>query len=558
MVSFKIRTLVGFPLGTSRTALFLMVTFGLLLFAASPAFAAGGACPATWNSINPNGASVSIASYAGISSCYYISSANGSDSAYDGTSETVSGTHGPFAHLPGMANCTSNCAAVAPAAGEGFVLRGGDSWTSGSFQLNWTWGGSSASSQIYIGVDPSWYNSSCGSSWCRPIWNLSGSPTTNVWVASGSVSYWWLDNVEIKGMCNSANGVYALGAANIRASQLYFHGWTHCGSSNNVGFFSQGGAGAVADHNVIDGSDSSKNTFNAFYSYWSIVKYNFIQYVVSGLIGTSDEVHDNWIQNTVTSADGDHCNGFFMFGPESHSYQLLYNNVVGMGTGCPGGVQTWMDGNGSPVATNVGYFFGNVIYNTSGGNLVNIGNHGAGNYGTYYVFNNTVDGTNGGCGGTLPSGTVFSIYDQNNYYIACSYLPLSPPGGTVIGPCNNGSGTGCNDIVQTLAAANAQGYSSSESAPYSPIPSCTPSTCVTLQTGGNLTSAVCSRLSSLNTDAYNACQAGGTAGVIYNSTTHTVTNPNATANARASAWNLGVYQYGNPPNPPTSLAAVVH
>jgi hypothetical protein len=345
---------------------------------------------------------------------------------------------------------------------------------------------------------------------------------------------------------------------------LYFHGWTHCVSSNNVGFFSQGGSGATADHNIIDGSDSSKNTFNAFYSYWSTLQYNYIQYVASGLIGGSDILHDNVLKNTVISADGDHCNGFFTFYPESGNSQLIYSNVVAMGTACPGGVNMWFNGNAGSNSNWVGYGFGNVFYNTSGGNLVNFGNHGAANYGTYYFVNNTVDCSNGGCGGYPSSGPYWSIYDQNNHVIGGSYLPLTPPsGGNVIGPCSYGAGTGCNDLKQSESTANGQGYTSTETSPYSPASGCTSSTCSTVQNGTNLASAVCSGLQSINTDAYNACMKSGSAGCIYNTTNHTLTCPNHAANARpaSGAWDIGAYQFSSAqsqtPGPPTNLQYTV-
>ena len=537
------------------TLLFLITLS--LSFAAQPALAAaGGSCPSTWNSIDPEGNTVSISSYAGISSCFYVSKATGNDSNA-GTSEAS-----PWAHLPGMPSCTANCASVTPAAGEGFVMRGGDTWTSGDLGVTWVWGGSGSSSQVYVGVDPGWFNSSCGGSWCRPIWNFSGTSGANAFLASPSKSYWWLDNVEITGMCNSENGVYVQGATNIRASQLYFHGWSHCVGSNNVGFFSQGGSGATADHNVIDGSDSSKNTLNAFYSYWSVIQYNYVNYVVSGVLGSTDIVHDNTILNTVTSADGDHCNGIFTFGELSNKGQLIYDNVVAMGNSCAGGVTVWFNGNGGTCPSCFGYGFGNIMYNLSGGNIVNFANHASGNYGTFYWFNNTVDCTNGGCGGTQGAGPYWTIYDQNNHTIGGSYVPTAPNSGGTVLACNNGSGTGCKDVSQTLSVANAQGYSSSEAAPYSPASACTSSTCSTVQTGANLATAVCSGLSSVNTAAYNACLAGSTASCRYEGTNHTLSCPNSTANAKpaSAAWDVGAYQFSDAdtPNPPTGLSAVVN
>lgn len=527
------------------------ILLALLLLAPFAAYADTNCL--TFTSIDSNGNSITLSSV-GIARCFYISKSLGSNSNA-GTSEGS-----PWASLPGMPSCSGNCSAHTPASGDAFILYGGDTWTSGDLGVTWNWGGSNSSNQIYVGIDQStpWFNASvCGASWCRPIWNFTGTSGKNAFLAASNKSWWWLDNVEIKGMCNNENGVYVQGATNVRASRLYFHGWTHCTSSDNVGFFSQGGSGATADHNVIDGSDSSKNTFNGAFSYWSSFKYNFVQYVVSGFLGGADQVHDNIVLNAVTSADGDHCNGIFTFYPINGNYQLIYNNVIAMSNACSGGVNSWFNGNSGTNSTWKGWGFGNVYYNTSGGNLINFGNHGAGNYGTYYWFNNTVDGTNGGCGGTPSSGPFWSIYDENNHYIACTYAPVVPPsGGTVIGPCTNGSGASCHDIKQTLSAANGQGYNKTQTAPYSPINSCTSGTCATVQSGSNLTTAVCNTLNGVNTDAFNACNLGR-GGITYNSTTHTVSQPNYTTNARPSSagWDTGAYQFasggGGAANAPT-------
>ena len=99
---------------------------------------------------------------------YYIST-SGSDSN-SGTS-----TSSPWQHAPGMSGCTSNCASKSPAAGDRFIFKGGDTWhysaSLGTKGLPWTitGGNGTSSSQIYYGVDVTFYNSNvCGSSWCRP------------------------------------------------------------------------------------------------------------------------------------------------------------------------------------------------------------------------------------------------------------------------------------------------------------------------------------------------------------------------------------------------------
>lgn len=519
----------------------------IFILCLSPASAWAGTCPGTWQSIDPNGSTVNISSYAGISSCFYASKALGSDSN-DGTTEATGGGHGPWAHWPGSQGCTANCAAHTPVAGEGFILRGGDIWSGSELGTGWGWGGSSSSSQIYIGVDKNWF---AGASWTRPIWNMSGG-VGNTWLASPTAQWWWLDNIEVINMTNCINGVYVQGASNIRASQMYFHAWSHSCAGNNVGFFSQGGSGSMADHNVMDGSDSTRNTMNGAYSFWSQYQYNYTNYVVSSVLGNTDSVHDNVVHNAALSADGDHCNALFSFGALGNT-QFMYNNWVDFGTLCAGGVNIWMNGNGSsPTPSVIGFAFGNVETNTSGGNLINIGAHGAGNYGTYYVFNNTVDCTNGGCGGTPPPGPFFAIYDQNNATIGGGALSFdtTPSGGSIIGPCNNGAGSSCHDQNPSVATVNAQGYNLSQIPPYSPISSCTVASCFSIQSGANLNSAVCSAILSAggvgSADAYNACQLGSSGGVSYNTSNHTVSGPNYPTNMHPAiaAWDGGAYQAG--------------
>jgi hypothetical protein len=154
-----------------------LLALATLALALSPlARAAGGTCPGTSTYLAAAEAfSLTTLAANGITSCFFISAA-GSDSN-NGTSEAT-----PWAHLPGMPTCTATCASTVPAAGEGFIFRGGDTWTTANFGVTWVWSGTVAN-PIYIGVDQSWFS---GSAWARPIWNLqltdgfSGSCTGTV------------------------------------------------------------------------------------------------------------------------------------------------------------------------------------------------------------------------------------------------------------------------------------------------------------------------------------------------------------------------------------------
>ena len=514
----------------------------IVLLCSIPAFAAGGTCPTGNQTIDPNGNAIAIANVGvngvvsgSITSCFFISKANGSDSN-DGTAETTGGGHGPWAHLPGMPSCTSTCASTTPTAGEGFILRGGDTWVNSDLGVAWTWSGNS-SHALYVGIDSTWFNASCGASWCRPIFaagQIALTANSNLFQEFNQ-NYVIVDNIEVTGMLNDENGFPMSGGNNDRVMRTYVHDWAHTGSSDNVGIFATCGAGTMIDHNIVDGSDSSQNTFNGVYSSCAgTIAFNYFAYLVSGILADTDIVHDNTIVHTITSADGDHCNALFTMNPATALTQLIYNNFINNGNSCPGGVVLWFNGNGSPQS-NDGWGFNNVMWGLSS-NPVNIGNHGSGNYGTYHWFNNTVDCTLGGCGGTPPSGPTWTIYDNNNHVIP-SALNFTCSGCTVP-VCSIGTGTGCTDLTQTEAVANGQGYTSSNN--YAP----TNGSGSTVGAGTNL-SSYCTTLSGINAPAGTACASSGGVGCSYNTSNHTLSCPLTAENSRpaSAAWDIGAFQF---------------
>ena len=262
--------------------------FSILFILGAPLAHAQGACPSGL----PNGVTGNH--------CYFIA-ANGSDSLYDGTSETISGSHGPFLHAPGMVNCKSNCAAVTPSGAQGYIFRGGDTWhfenssSSGVYTggctlyvgscWQWQWSGGSSGCQLnayvgtvtrtscmYVGVDQNWY---AGASWTRPVFT-GDNPLSTSFVSSCTylndntnfiiiqANYVIFDNLEFTGDCTGGNPNAAFITpfeTPLEISNSYFHGWTVT-SSGNAGGYSEIGYAASAqfllfDHNVMDGSDSS-------------------------------------------------------------------------------------------------------------------------------------------------------------------------------------------------------------------------------------------------------------------------------------------------------------
>jgi hypothetical protein len=492
---------------------------------------------------------------------YYVS-AQGVDTN-NGTSKTT-----PWRHAPGMPNCSNTCASTTPAAGDSVIFRGGDTYhfsasTSDSTdtpmggEWNWTWSGSSGNT-IYLGVDKTWYT---GGSWARPIITFD-NPTSTAFVTScsyddynslavyiHSVNYVTLDNFEFTGRCHAtppnyggATYINRLGTY-ITVSNSYFHGWTQtnnpqvtcCMDAGTIlaGSTSAGVTHSVIAYNVFDGSDSHC-TGNGDCTGWGVyadaydVHDNVFRYMSNALNspGNVTTVHDNLFEYMYESYDPSTHGGVLeMAEPSSTGGTLtVYNNVV--------------------RHTNIGitfelhaptggiYFFNNVFYDIgNGGNCIQIENDVNGTPTTMYFTNNTIDHTTNTCtlralyqdsGAQLWNGTV---HFQNNHLIGIAAL-------STIETCNSGSTCtwtdNGNELIQTEAVANGQGYTSSNN--YAPT-----SGGSTIHAGANLLSS-CSAYSS--DSALCSGTSGGVAEVSY-----TASYPAIPVNARGSTFDAGAYQY---------------
>lgn len=543
------------------------------VFSTVSAFAAGGACPSGANYLNPAnpaGPMVTLSSL-GVSSCYYASKSIGSDTAYDGTQETVSGAHGPFAHIPGMTGCASNCASVTPAGGQGFIMRGGDTWTNSDLGDVWVWGGSSGA-PIYVGVDLDWYS---GSAWVRPVWTCGGSACTgtanygNFWYPVGS--YVTLDDIEMTGLYTSGAGQYPSYVATQCDHEIversYFHNWKIAGGAtqdfgqvtafdnNNFSPYTSVGSGLF--YSVIDGSDASEPSMVAIGGMPDYVVGNFIQDVTNGLEGSATYVHDNYITNiNVSYQAAAHQNAIQIQGLANggESVGLIYNNVVSnIGAGLI--VKYWWAQDADNAGT-TWYVFNNVLSNVVSGNNIDICQMGS-SCGTHYVFNNTWECGNssglGGCSaGTLTSAAV--IYFTNNHCITSLSGSCAALSGTV-------TFTETTDLAQTLAQANANTsphydqYTPSQ-VPYAFSP--VAGTNSTVAAGTNVQS-YCTAIGNTSALAETACQYATGYACFYSTSNHAITCPSptkATRPATASAtWDIGAYQFRNGPQSGTNLIA---
>ncbi|MDE3180919.1 MAG: hypothetical protein KGM47_14835 [Acidobacteriota bacterium] len=580
-----------------HSAKFCIVAF---VFAASPLalFGAGGACPSGANYlslINPTGAKVALSAF-GITSCYYVA-ANGSDSN-SGTSESS-----PWLHAPGMPACAATCASVTPAAGEGFIFRGGDIWhfgnTSGSPYTggSWVWNGWSgtSSSYIYIGVDPAWYS---GSSWSRPILNTDNPTSTSPVsscpyqiAANASVSfsanrevylsgdYTIFDNFEMTGLCWNSNyqaggtgGIYfeyvgtSAGNGNVAyIENNYLHGWTHTSAgaqAGGMGFFDYNqNFGEIFRFNVVDGADSDVLSLAP----WGENSSGYdIEYNVTNDIGGGGDVfqachimHDNLFENIYQNTDGStHSDIAFCYGEYGGGssdpnlfYNNIFRNVAPSGTPFGGYVFTPDTPSGQ-----TDYIFNNVFHDVNTGGS---GNNNAmcdqGNCGPSIMWNNTAEG---GLSGSVPSGIVWgngratvALTSVNNYWVSTG----TGTSAVFTGPSYV---TESNAIYQTLSTANSQGYTSAND--FSPTSS---SAATVTAVGANQTNGYCADSVLHNAAAEAACKQGIT-GVSYNQTNHTVVYPAFPAVLRPAtgAWQVGASEKGpsTQVDPPSNLTAITH
>ena len=551
------------------TLLFLITLS--LSFAAKPALAAaGGSCPSGNYSINNSTGTLSTL---GITGCFYVSKSAGSDSN-SGTSESS-----PWAHMPGMPSCSANCASTTPASGEGFILRGGDSWSASDLGISWTHSGTT-SAPIYIGVDQTWYNSaSCGGSWCRPIFNPAGSSMSGnayFFMNSGSTAAnVTLDNIEETGWSCAAmesgnmNGTIS---PNTEIENLYVHGWSYNAGdsscqvfafSTNISNGTSDVLGANFHNNVVDGSDQTPNPVSnpsgtkspvGCALHGDIFANNVCRYIYN-INGLFNQVSGNLIEYVLVGNSGDHCNMTNFQGILNGSTGYAFNNVY-RHMECSGGLILWLSGNTADGSATY-YAFGNVFYDVSSGSSQRITtcthpSQGSA-CGTYYIFNNTDSASGGQLAGNGESSPRGTVYLANNHIIGsdtlCENLGVTcTDRGNELYQCA-GTGSGC--AAQNVSAAFNQ-YADTQ-VPYADAP--VASTNSTVGAGQNASSTL-----SLPCSGTLTALCSDTAYATYDSTNHTVVM--RTASARGSTWDIGAYQFGGAsstaPNPPTGLSAVVN
>ncbi len=542
----------------------------LLIF---PFFAWGaGTCPTSasyLNPTNPAGALVSLAATGITNGCYFFA-ANGSDSN-DGLSEAAG--H-PQQHLPGMPNYTGS---IVPSAGVGFIVRGGDTWhfgnsgarpyTGGSW--SWSWTGSS-SHPIYVGVDQTWYSAG---SWVRPTLTWDNPPTSSQTLSSctypsgdmldtGGVAFDIFDNFEMTGICTTSahwNAIYVsynetngfMGFYN-----LYIHGWSHVGfpNPNNCttnstcmsafrGFTTGGNypPGEEILYDIVDGSDSDPVPMEFCYCGAWYVGDSYFNRGSQFITRTQHIVHDNVITNFVSNG---HSNVMESVGDSASpaNAEAVYNNVFShlyVGDAFTTDVGFWPI---PPVGATL-YWFNNLAYDIAPCEFFNGPN--SANQGTIARFNDTFQMNTGG-GNQISCGVspyTAPYTDANLHFISSDVS-------SIYQPYCSGQGANATSLLMTNAAATADGYTSSQSYAFSPTSGSSP----TVGVGTNETSSFCAALSiaaradTYLSDAATKCNSDTSYAISYNASTHTVSYPARTSNARpaSGAWNIGDYEFGAP------------
>lgn len=488
---------------------------------------------------------------------YYIST-SGSDSN-NGTSNST-----PWLHAPGMPGCSGNCASKSPAAGDRFILRGGDTWhydaNAGTKGLPWSISASGTSGNaIYWGVDHAWWNSGiCGASWCRPILN-GDNPTSTTAVASckaGSATDTWMmdvtggwvqvDDLEMLGMCWDQTTIpyfsdyyLAMEAPNDTVSNVYLHGWTHTANASSQATGFMGNTEGYVKHYigvVVDGQDSDSKSlcamcFGVYDVENSVFRYN------SNIVGNGGHtIANNLFEYINEPYDSAHGNVMEWNNEAGGGQNYVYNNVVRHNTVA---VTLW-----TCPAGNNDYYFNNVMFDNVS-QMWDIAEAQAGCTtlsGSANFYNNTfVDGTVG-----PPPGS-WNGYFRNTFWVN-SGSPSPTPAA----------------IIKTLQPTTAQASTFGYSAPTSFQPAtvdCNGNSGATncpVGAGDNLTS-LCNAIS--DTAVKTACLSDGTGGPNYDAIKHRVNGNIRPAAPRSTSgnWDVGAYQYGTAvavPGTPLSLKAV--
>jgi len=519
---------------------------------------------------------------------YYISKSTGSDS---NTAAQAQSKSTPWAHLPGMASCTSNCNGYTPRAGDTFVMMGCDVWVASDLPVAFptTNSGSSGSPITFGGEDQTWYNTTnCPSGWNRPVFSNSthtylanancnndgSSQQSQVFVclgvntSPGAYGYIVIDNIEMTGLtctgnCTGQQDYIWMPSCNYcKVTNNYWHGIdiAYDGNCTIVKAYETNSVfGSLFQQNIMDGSDranqdSGKSACTVFFGdYGGVTIDGNIMHDVPNTVtpyasgGDSIVISRNNSYNILVSNGGSHCNGMENVGGGTF---YIHDNVI-HDMYCPGG-ESYMMGNSNETT----YFWNNVFYNLCDAGAGNCSQtpqfpqtSGQGPIALYFWNNTIVSPTAQSCfsNSSQPGFTITALAFENTHCITTGSLADTWTGVT---PTEAGNVTQTPTATDSNVSPHYDQYTASETYAYSPVAS----TNSTVGAGTNLTSNCSGSSAGLCSDTAYACS-------LQTSPIVEAVCPARTSNTRPSTgnWDAGAYEYNvqDPPNPPTNLTAVV-
>jgi hypothetical protein len=448
--------------------------------------------------------------------------------------------------------CTASC-------------TGTGAFTAAMAGLNITVGVSGSSATACDSAYVSTFNSSTSLTLNTTLTARTGSTGSCTTIANASLVFRNLHTYANQG----ASGDFVIFEMNQRSGQLvenlYVHGWAHAGTNaatsagTATAFIGGGGFGTDTLHDtVVSGADTAGDySLQTAYSWPAIAYNNYVTNAMGWNTSNTTSFHDNFVGNynefycndpfPTFSGNCNHENGFEDNGSQNLA---VYNNTL---TNINAGLVFWI----APYPAYTANVFNNLVYNIGGGaNILDIPAppvyNGAGtcpsgtstiasNYcneaGTYNFVNNTVEcGTDtslSNCQGPVGNGsaqgfTVQSMNWKNNHTINNT----NAAGGCYTGSYQPVSCTYLNNINQTLAVANGQGYTSGQTYPFSPT-----SGGSTIVAGANLTSLASGNAVALANDTTLACS----------DVSNVPTCPTRTTNQRPSGtpWDSGAYMFSS-------------
>ena len=403
---------------------------------------------------------------------YYIDY-NAADDSADGLTTST-----PWKRNPYMAGFSGS---YAHSVGDRFIHKGGVTWPASVFSMSPANG--SSGNIDYYGADVAWY---VGGSFTRPIFD--GEYTENTLIYFNASSYIEFDNIELKRV--SANFAYTYGmfvgdndCHHITISNCYLHGWRTTASTDDA----HGGVifttfGSQVDTIVIDscevtneenvGGTDGAGPNGVMFRMVGTISNCYLHHNSSCILYCLD-CDGNIIEdiNGPTASGwlgGDyHPNGVYLDAMTLGKSEGYIRNTVFIGAG-GGANMAYLNGRNSTLHCYNKVFYGGAT--TQG--MIEIDPYAYGDTtdsGIYNVYNNTCFIESGDSvrslvrfvdRGGAPAADVANVRNNHIIYDGASCTTTSGGGYNTLNASNN--------VIQTLAAANSDGYNqANEFAPTS-------------------------------------------------------------------------------------------